>query len=339
MNATIRDVAKKANVSVATVSRVLNGTAKVSENTKEAVLIAQRELGFHLNANARTLAKKGSETIGVLVSDISDPYFGAMIKACDETAHEKGKALLITQGFYDEQREIKAINSLLSHQCSGILVHALAISDKILSKYMQDYPYMVLINRRLQGFEDRCVMIDNISAMYDLTNYVIKFGHTKIAFVNSSFNIDDAKERFLGFKKACEDNKVKIDDKLIISVPPSLEGGKIAAETLFNIGIENFSIVMCYCDTIAASAMSVFAGHGVVIPDMLSVTGFDDLFIASCLNPTLTTVTNPIEMMGKEALKLSLERFNNNQNYKISHFKPVIIIRKSVIEAQKRVLH
>ena len=99
MAATIRDVAKRANVSVATVSRVLNGTAKVSDSAKDAVLKAQKELGFYLNANARTLAKKDSETIGILVSDISDAYFGSMIKSCDVVANSLGKSLLITQGF------------------------------------------------------------------------------------------------------------------------------------------------------------------------------------------------------------------------------------------------
>ncbi|MDY6470818.1 MAG: LacI family DNA-binding transcriptional regulator, partial [Succinivibrio dextrinosolvens] len=238
MTATIRDVAKKANVSVATVSRVLNGTAKVSEASKNAVLAAQRELGFYLNANARTLAKKDSETIGVLVSDISDPYFGTMIKSCDMAANAMGKSLLIAQGFYDPQREQKAIDSLLSHQCSGMLVHALAIDDILLSDYMRRFPYIVLINRRLRGFEDRCVIIDNHNGMYDLTNYLIKFGHKKIAYVTSSFGISDAQERFSGFKKACADNNIEINPRLILSVPPSLEGGKMAAEQLMKIGID-----------------------------------------------------------------------------------------------------
>ena len=92
MAATIKDVALKANVSVATVSRVLNGTAKVSDTAKAAVLKAQRELGFYLNANARTLARQDSQTIGILVSDISDPYFASMIKACDVTANALNKS-------------------------------------------------------------------------------------------------------------------------------------------------------------------------------------------------------------------------------------------------------
>ncbi|SKA67251.1 LacI family DNA-binding transcriptional regulator [Succinivibrio dextrinosolvens] len=332
MTVTIRDVAKKANVSVATVSRVLNGTAKVSDEARNAVLAAQSELGFYLNANARTLAKKDSETIGVLVSDISDPYFGTMIKSCDMEANAMGKSLLIAQGFYDPVREQKAIDSLLSHQCSGMLVHALAIDDIILSDYMRRFPYIVLINRRLRGFEDRCVIIDNHNGMYDLTNYLIKFGHKKIAYVTSSFGISDAQERFSGFKKACADNNIEINPRLILSVPPSLEGGKMAAEQLMKIGIDQFSVVMCYCDTIAASAMSTFENNGIKIPDDISITGFDDLFIASCLNPALTTVTNPIGIMGKEALKLSLARYKKDYDFTIPQFKTELIIRKSVQE-------
>ncbi len=332
MTPTIRDVARKAGVSVATVSRVLNGTAKVSDEARKAVLEAQSALGFYLNANARTLAKKDSETIGVLVSDISDPYFGAMIKSCDMVANSMGKSLLIAQGFYDPIREQKAIESLLSHQCSGMLVHALAIDDIILADYMRRFPYMVLINRRLKGFEDRCVIIDNHNGMYNLTNYLIKFGHKKIAYVTSSFGISDAQERFAGFKQACSDNDVEIDPNLILSVPPSLEGGKMAAEQLIRIGLDRFSAVMCYCDTIAASAMSIFANNGIRIPVDLSITGFDDLFIASCLNPSLTTVTNPISLMGKEALKLSVARYKKDNNFNIQQFKTELIIRKSVRE-------
>lgn len=183
MAATIRDVAKRANVSVATVSRVLNGTAKVSDSAKDAVLKAQKELGFYLNANARTLAKKDSETIGILVSDISDAYFGSMIKSCDVVANSLGKSLLITQGFYDPVREKNAIDSLLSHQCSGLIIHAMAIDDAVLSDYMSRFHEIVLVNRILKGYEDRCVNIDNKGAMYKEIEYLIKNGHKKNRFL------------------------------------------------------------------------------------------------------------------------------------------------------------
>lgn len=333
MAATIRDVAKRANVSVATVSRVLNGAAKVSDSAKDAVLKAQKELGFYLNANARTLAKKDSETIGILVSDISDAYFGSMIKSCDVVANSLGKSLLITQGFYDPVREKNAIDSLLSHQCSGLIIHAMAIDDAVLSDYMSRFPAIVLVNRILKGYEDRCVNIDNKGAMYKEIEYLIKNGHKKIAFINSSFDIIDAHQRKEGYLEAMKENHLEVNEELMLSVPPSLEGGAQAAEKLLQVLKKDknaFTAIACYSDTIAASAMSIFENRGIKVPEEVSFTGFDDLFLSSCLSPALTTVRNPIEDMGKNALLLSLDRASGENKFKISPFKTELIVRKSV---------
>ncbi|NLK84417.1 MAG: substrate-binding domain-containing protein [Aeromonadales bacterium] len=330
MTATIKDVALKAGVSVATVSRVLNGTAKVSDDAREAVLKAQRELGFYLNANARTLAKKDSDTIGILVSDISDPYFASMIKSCDVLANSMGKHLLITQGFYDPIREHKALDSLLSHKCSGLILHVLGLNDDVLSDYMKRFPQIVLINRYLEGFEHRCVNIDNEDAMYSVVSYLIENGHKKIAYITSSFNIKDANDRLEGYKKALREHNLPIDEDLIIKSQPSLEGGAKAAKELLSLGVDRFTAVACYSDSIAASAMSTFEHNGIQVPKQVSFTGFDDLFLSSCLNPALTTVTNPIEKMGAGALKLSLALRNNDNSYKIETFKTELIKRNSV---------
>ncbi|MGN1280837.1 MAG: LacI family DNA-binding transcriptional regulator [Succinivibrio sp.] len=330
MSVTIRDVAKKAGVSVATVSRVLNGTAKVSDEARDAVIKAQMELGFYLNANARTLAKKDSQTIGILVSDISDAYFASMIKACDVAATAMGKSLLITQGFYDANREKKAIDSLISHQCSGLIVHALAIDDENLVNYMNKFPYIILVNRILKGYEDRCVYIDNEKGMYDEITYLISQGHRKIAYINSSFDIMDAHQRLSGYKRALNDHGISIDESLILNVPPSLEGGAAAAAKLLEIGTDRFTAIACYSDTIAASAMSIFENRGISVPEEVSFTGFDDLFLSSCLSPALTTVKNPIEKMGQMALELSIKRYAGNTEAMAENFQTELVVRKSV---------
>lgn len=330
MTATIRDVAKLANVSVATVSRVLNGTAKVNEETKNAVLKAQKELDFHLNSFARTLATKESNTIGVLVSDISDPFFALMIKACDQTARSFKKGLIITQGFYDEKKEVEAIENLLSHQCCGIIAHLLAMSDEKLSSYMKKYPYIVLINRRLKGFEDRCVNIDNISAMKALTEYLVGLGHKKFVYIDSEFDIADAKERLEGFLQTLNNHSLSIDDKYILKTKPYSENAVKTANTLIEMGIDKFSAIVCYNDSIAMSIINVFLNHGIKIPEDVSVTGFDDLFFASVIYPSLTTVQNPIEKMGQEAVKLSFARFKKDETFSISDFETKIQCRNSV---------
>ncbi len=328
-NPTIRDVAKLANVSVATVSRVLNGTAKVSDKAREAVLSAQRQLGFYLNANARALAQKDSEIIGVLVSEVSDPYFGVMVRSCEEVAHEYGKSLLVAQGFHDPAREQRAIEHLLSHQCAGLIIHALALPDRVLSNYMRDFPYMVIINRILRGFEDRCVNINNFQGMYLAVSTLIKNGHKKIAYINSSHHIVDAQERLAGYLCALKDNNLEVDERIILSEVPSLEGGAKAAQILLQYR-GDFTAVASYNDALAASCMASFINSGIEVPNEVSFIGFDNLFLSSCLNPALTTVTNPVADMGASATRLSLSLYKKDYSYKLPEFLTILINRKSV---------
>lgn len=326
---TIRDVAKLANVSVATVSRVLNGTAKVSDAARKAVLDAQQSLGFYLNANAKALAQKDSETVGVLVSDLSDPYFGVMVKACEEVAHRKDKILMVAQGFHEEEREIRAINNLVSHQCSGLIIHALAISDEQLAGYMRNFRYMVLINRILPGFEERCVNINNFEGMKTAASYLISQGHHKIAYVSSSHRILDADERFKGYVSALEESGYSFDPKLLLKEPPSLEGGAAAAEKLLALR-DRFTGVCCYNDAMAAGIMAKFTEAGIKIPEEKSIIGFDNLYMSSCLTPPLTTVTNPVFTMGQSAIQLSLSLYSGKNDFTLPVFATDLIKRKSV---------
>ena len=252
-----------------------------------------------------------------------------MIKSCDVVANSLGKSLLITQGFYDPVREKNAIDSLLSHQCSGLIIHAMAIDDAVLSDYMSRFHEIVLVNRILKGYEDRCVNIE----------YLIKNGHKKIAFLNSSFDIIDAHQRKEGYLEAMKAHHLEVNEELMLSVPPSLEGGAQAAEKLLQVLKKDknaFTAIACYSDTIAASAMSIFENRGIKVPEEVSFTGFDDLFLSSCLSPALTTVRNPIDDMGKNALLLSLDRASGENKFKISPFKTELIVRKSVTDLSKR---
>lgn len=327
---TIRDVAKLAGVSVATVSRVLNNSSKVSEQARAAVLKAQRELDFHLNANARTLARKDSEIIGVTVSDMSDPYFGCMVRACENAAHKIGCSLLVCQGFHEAEREIVAIENLLSHHCRGMIVHALTISDEKLSAYMRRVPSMVLINRAIKGFADRCVNIDNEKGEYLAVSQLIAAGHSAIAYVGSRHNIDDAKQRLSGFRKAMVEHNLPIHQRLMVADEPSLEGGIRAARELFSRQVP-FTAVAVYNDTMAAGLMSVFQEKGIAIPQDVSVVGFDDIMLARCLNPPLSTITNPVNEMGEAAVRLSSSLYHkDHQAAAIPDFEVRFVQRRSI---------
>ena len=141
--ATIKDVARLAGVSVATVSRVINNSPKASEASRLAVHSAMESLSYHPNANARALAQQTTETIGLVVGDVSDPFFGAMVKAVEQVAYHTGNFLLIGNGYHNEQKERQAIEQLIRHRCAALVVHAKMIPDADLASLMKQMPGMM----------------------------------------------------------------------------------------------------------------------------------------------------------------------------------------------------
>lgn len=328
--ATIRDVAKLAGVSVATVSRVLNGTARVSDEATKAVLNARECLNFHLNANARALASQESDTVGVLVSSVDDPYFANMIKACDETAWSHHKMVLVTQGYYDGQREIMALNAMIARQCAGLVVHAIAIPDEIMQRYMEHFPYMVLVNRLLKGFESRCVNINNIGGMELAVSELTSAGRRKIVFVNSSLKILDATYRYQGYMNALKKAGISEDQAFCLKVPPTLEGGVQAAGQLMP-RIRQIDGIACYNDAQASGIINTLLTNGIRVPEDISVTGFDDLPLSRVIHPALTTVTNPSDTIGKCATELTLA-LHDGRSYTLPEFETRLIRRRSVVK-------
>ena len=326
--ATIRDVARKANVSVATVSRVLNGSPKVSDAAREAVLQARSELGFYLNANAQALVKQDADVVGLVVSDVSDPYFGTMAKECENAAYANGNSLLICQVFHDKNRERKAIEKLLSHHCRGIVAHILTMADDELKYYMKLVPSMVLVNRTLEGFEHRCVNIDNHYGEMLATNELLRNGHKKIIYIGSSHRILDRQERLAGYKDALAQAGIAYDERMVLEVEPSLEGGVTAAQSLLKSDLK-YTAIACYNDSIAAGIIATLSNHGIKIPHDVSVVGFDDLFLSRCTTPTLTTVYQPISKMSHAAVQLAVSLYKQEE-FKYDPFELKLVKRNSV---------
>lgn len=329
---TIRDVARLANVSVATVSRVLNGSTKVSQKSKDAVLQAQKELGFYLNANARALAQRDSHTIGIVVSEISDPYFGTAVSACDDAIHDLGYNLIVGQGYHNAEREKRAIDDLISYQCRGLIVHALALDEETLKGYLDTIPYMVLLNRVIKGYESRCQTCDNYAGECLVVQELIDNGHTKIAFINSSHRILDSDERLEGYIDTLKKNHIQYDPNLVVMAPPSLEGGSTAAQALLErlLPVKDFTAVACYSDVMAAGLMATMRDHKIKIPDDISVTGFDNLYLSSCLTPALTTVDNPVKKMAEEAISRSLMLYEGEPVPEPHKIDVSLVIRDSI---------
>ncbi|BCL72924.1 HTH-type transcriptional regulator galR (Galactose operon repressor) [Vibrio nigripulchritudo MADA3029] len=303
--ATIKDVAKAAGVSVATVSRVINRSPKASQKAIESVSQAMAQLGYRPNANARALVSQSTNTMGVLVSDVSDPFFGTLIKAVDDVAHTRGKHLLIGNGYHNADEEREAIELLVNSRCESLIIHAKGLTDEELLSYTKEVPGMVLINRHIPAIAHRCIALDNYKGAYLATEYLIRHGHKNIACISSSHHIEDVDARVSGYLAALRDHNIELSDRYIVHRNPDSEGGEDAMTHLLTQSLP-ISAVFAYNDYMAAGAMSILEENGLDVPENVSMIGFDDGPIAKYLSPKLTTIRYPIQMMAEQAARLSL---------------------------------
>ncbi|CAK2664495.1 DNA-binding transcriptional dual regulator GalR [Vibrio crassostreae] len=329
--ATIKDVAKEAGVSIATTSRVINNAPHTSETAISAVKAAMEKLGYRPNANARALVSKSSNAIGVLVNDVSAPFFGSMIKAIDTVASEQEKQLLIGSGYHDATKERNAINLLINSRCESLVVHSKGISDDELVKLANEVPGLVLINRIVPDIENRCIALDNRRGSYIATEYLIRNGHKHIGYICSSHNIEDAHDRLAGYLDALKDNGIEPSDEYIEYGEPDELGGE---QAMVNLMAKNTDItaIATYNDYMAAGCLALLQENGIRIPEDMSVIGFDDGHIARFIYPRLTTIRYPIQVMANQAVKLSLQLASDGPKEQSEHklFMPILVRRASV---------
>lgn len=330
MNKTIHDVAKEAQVSVATVSRVLNNHSAVSQRAKEAVLKAIQKLNYAPNANAKALAKNNTDFIGVVVTDVVDPFFGILVKSIDKTAEKYHKSILIGIGYHNEEKEKKAIENLLEKRCSCLVVHAKALPDDVLIAFLKRANGMVIINRVIPGFEDRCVNLDNQKGTLIATELLIKLGHRHIAYIGSNHQIADEEQRLAGYMQGLENHQIPLMEEAIVRHSPDFEGGEQAMIQLLTVK-KDLTAVVTYNDTMAAGAISVLNENNLQVPQDVSIIGFDDMPIARYLIPKLTTIRYPIDLMATYAAELALSLVDKNiPRPHYVQFNPTLVKRFSV---------
>ncbi|WP_406706676.1 HTH-type transcriptional regulator GalR [Sodalis sp.] len=328
--ATIKDVARLAGVSVATVSRVINHSPKTSDGSRQAVMQATEQLQYHPNANARALAQQSTETLGLIVADVSDPFFGAMVKAVEQVAYQTGNFLLIGNGYHILDKERQAIEQLIRHRCAALVVHAQMIPADELNTLMAHMPGMVLINRILPDYADRCVALDDRYGAWLATRHLIQMGHQRIAFICSSHSIPDSVDRLRGYRDALEEFHIELDEKLIAYGEPDEVGGEQAMTELLGRG-RNFTAIACYNDSTAAGAMAVLSDNGIEVPQDMSLVGFDDVLISRYLRPRLTTIRYPVVAMATQAAQLALALANGEPLPEVTNmFSPTLVRRHSV---------
>ncbi len=303
---TIKDVARVAGVSTATVSRVVHDGGQVGDACRARVKKVIEELGYRPNTNARALVSKTSDTIGVVTPKLSMTFFGCLAAGVENAAHNNGYKLLMSNSHYETKSELEAIRSLQEHSCNAIILHSEYSDEKTLLKLADDIPGLVFINRFIPELAHRCVWLDNVSGARHITRYLIDKGHRDIAVISSVYQNNDPQSRLEGIQQVLREHDLALPSGRIIESTANLRGGEEAARQLMDRG-ETFSAVVAYNDLMAVGAMNAFQDAGLRVPEDVSVVGFDDLYISRACRPHLTTMSYPIEDMALYAAELAIK--------------------------------
>ncbi|GAC34577.1 LacI family DNA-binding transcriptional regulator [Paraglaciecola polaris] len=330
--ATIKDVAKLAGVSPATVSRVLSSTVVVSPKTKTRIEKAIAELDFRPNAHARALVSKSTHTIGVVISQLADPFFAQMASSIEDVAKKRKFQVLVSTGSLDAQKELTAIKSLQAQRCEAMVVNSKALADDVLIDLAQRIPGFVLINKFIPQISQRCVWFDNVAGGKVMADYMASLGHANIVVLSTKERVYDATHRLNGIRQSLSQHNINLPDQHIAYGSPDYAGGREAIEHLIEQGI-TFTAVLCYNDAMATGVISALTDLGRRIPDDVSIVGFDDVLLAKYCMPKLTTVKYPIDIMARKATELALSLIAKdrplNQSDKDYQYKPFLVKRES----------
>ena len=328
--ANIYEVAELAGVSLATVSRVINPGAKVSDKTRQKVLAAMKELGYRPNSIAQSLATRSSNSVGVLVSELHGPFYGAMLSAIEETLRAAGKFVLVAAGHSKEEQEREGIKFLISRNCDALIVHVEAVADKFLVEHNTKSSPIVVVNRKVRGLADRCFSLDNELGGYLAAQGLLKAKHKKIAYISGPLTFVDARQRLEGHKRALAEAGVAFDARLLHEGDYHETGGSDALNRLFEKG-QPFTAVICANDEMAAGAMAAAHDRGLRLPEELSIVGFDDAPISRYVYPKLSTVHYPIADMSRTAARWVLRNVYEQGDADPQRvFEPHFVSRDSV---------
>ncbi|QAY68102.1 LacI family DNA-binding transcriptional regulator [Paenibacillus protaetiae] len=327
---TIKDVAKAANVSVATVSRVLHNLAGYSDKTKQKVLQAVADLGYKPNAIARGLINKRTQTIGVLFPDVSSNFSSDILHGIEEVAHEHGFSVIVCNTAAEGKRTLNYLQVLHEKQVDGIVFTSEMLKDEYYDAMKEMRVPVVLVNTHSQKHMLPYVKVDDCQAAYQATNFLIQSGHREIAMIaGTRWDMLAGAPRLDGYKRALEDNGIPFEESKVIYGDFRMDSGKKAMEQLLASKMP-FTAVFAASDEMAIGAMNVAMAKGLRIPEDISLIGYDDLNISRMIFPPLTTIHQPLALMGRLASEKLIALIEGAEQVPSSIVNHQLVERKTV---------
>ena len=298
---TIYDVAREAGVSMATVSRVVNGNKNVKENTRKKVLEVIERLDYRPNAVARGLASKRTTTVGVVIPDITNTYFAALAKGIDDIAEMYKYNIVLANSDEDDEKEVAVVNTLFSKQVDGIIFMGYHLTEKIRSEFSRSRTPVVLAGTVDVEHQLPSVNIDYKNATADAVRHLLK-RNKKIAFVSGPL-VDDinGKIRLIGYKEALKAAGVNYSEGLVFESKYRYDDGYALAERLVS---SKATAAIVTGDELAAGLLNGLADHGVSVPEDFEIITSDDSQIARFTRPSLTTIAQPLYDLGAISMRM-----------------------------------
>lgn len=329
MRPTIYDVAEKAGVSIATVSKVVNNSGRISDKTRKKVIDTMRELDYQPSSVAAALTGKQTFTIGVLVPDISNAFFAEVARALENNAREMGYAIILCSTDHQLEREKDYLELLLKKQVDGIIIATEPEDWRVYQSLQNKSIPHLMFSIDNHGFSSHVVTIDDIRGGYMAGRYLLEKGHSEIAVI-AELNRASGRMRLKGFKEALADEGIFLKEDWIIPSMSRMDSAQAAARKILNLK-KRPTAVFATTDLIAAIFMNEARKLNIHIPEDLSIIGFDNTIYAKLADPGLTTIAQPTEELAQFAMEQLIKLIKNpkipQQRIMLS---PILVKRSSV---------
>lgn len=328
---TIRDVAKAAKLSTTSVSRYLNGDIVLPRTSATRIKRAVRELNYQPNRLARNLSLGQSKMVGLIIPDISNPFFATVACAVEEVAFEAGYGVLLCNTQNDRNRELSYLQLLSGRQLDGIIFLTSHAEDPELAEILHQNRNVVLIDEDVTGVSAPRIFSENRTGGYLATRHLLDYGHRRIAFIGGPKNLLSTQERFTGFKKALEEGSLKPISRLIRFGPYTSEFGRQATLAFLSSG-RRPTAIFASSDYVALGVLNAAHKMGLRIPESLSLIGFDDMPLAELLQPPLTTIRQSARELGARGTRVLLNVIAGQRIEAMETRLPVSLIQRGSVQ-------
>lgn len=338
MTVTMKDIAKKTGLSIATVSRVINKTGYVKEETREIIMKTIKELNYTPSAVARSLCKKETNIIGVVIPDINNPFFGEVIKGISSVADEENLNIILCDTDEKIEKELKSLELLKEQRIKGIIITPTSDKNKFSSEYLCILESLgipiVLIDRDVKHSNFDGVFLNSIKGACEGTEALIKAGHKKIAIIGGPSTSKPGRDRLRGYKKALMMNGIDINEDYIFYGDFKLESGYKIAKQILEMKDRPTAIFVCN-NMMNLGCIKALNEKGVRIPDDMALIGFDEVEMLDIFGVKISVISRPTTEMGRVAMEILRDKLNNNDD---SQIKRIILTPKLILKGSEKLV-